>query len=111
MSELEFYKTRKPLYLDDNTLLVKFPTSKHMNASHAEWFSQEGIPYLHTIRGYYIENSHVMLYVNDFEIPNVSAQVFVYLFEYFPTIKWIGLGCNKGNIGEAWKPKLKIYKE
>lgn len=52
-----------------------------------------------------------MLYVNDFEIPNVSAQVFVYLFEYFPTIKWIGLGCNKGNIGEAWKPKLKIYKE
>lgn len=53
MSELEFHKTRKPLYLDDNTLLVKFPTSKHMNASHAEWFSQEGIPYLHTIRGYY----------------------------------------------------------
>lgn len=44
MSELEFHKTRKPLYLDDNTLLVKFPTSKHMNASHAEWFSQEGIP-------------------------------------------------------------------
>lgn len=26
----------------------------------------------------------------------------------FPTIKWIGLGCNKGALGEVWTPKLKI---
>lgn len=25
-----------------------------MNTSHAEWFSSEGIPYLHTVRGYYM---------------------------------------------------------
>lgn len=111
MTESDFHKLRKPFYLDDNTLLIKFPTSKHMNTSHAEWFSQEGISYLYTIRGYYIENSYVMLYTNDFEIPNIAAQVLIYLFEYFPTIKWIGLGCNKGNIGEVWKPKLKIYRD
>lgn len=39
MTEQQFHTIRKPLYLDPETLLVKFPTSKHMNSSHAEWFS------------------------------------------------------------------------
>lgn len=51
-----------------------------------------------------------MLYWNDFEIPNITTAVFSYLFEYFPQIKWIGLGCHKGKVGEIWMPKLKIYK-
>ena len=76
MTESDFHKLRKPFYLDDNTLLIKFPTSKHMNTSHAEWFSQEGISYLYTIRGYYIENSYVMLYTNDFEIPKKYKERF-----------------------------------
>lgn len=49
-----------------------------------------------------------MLYWNDYEIPNVNVSLFSYLFEYFPTIKWIGLGCYKGQVGEIWKPKLVV---
>jgi hypothetical protein len=48
------------------------------------------------------------MYWNDFEIPNVNASIFAYLFDYFPTIKWIGMGCHKGEDGQIWKPKLKI---
>lgn len=113
MTEQQFHTIRKPLYLDPETLLVKFPTSKHMNSSHAEWFSDYGIPFMHTVRGYYIKNEedeYLMLYWNDFEIPNITTAVFSYLFEYFPQIKWIGLGCHKGKVGEIWMPKLKIYK-
>lgn len=43
---LDFHKLRKPFYLDNDTLLVRTPSAKHMNTSHAEWFSSEGIPYL-----------------------------------------------------------------
>ena len=48
--------------------------------------------------------------VDDYEIPNVVTALFTYLFEYFPTVKWIGLGCHKGKVGEIWKPKLVITK-
>lgn len=109
MTEEEFHYIRKPLYIHPETLLVKFPSARHMNCSHAEWFSAEGIPYLHTIRGYYVDD-YVMLYTNDFEIPDVVVKILNYIFEYFPNIKWIGLGCNKGQPGEIWKPKLKVFK-
>lgn len=36
MTEQEFHNIRKPFYLDSETLLIKFPTSKHMNVSHAQ---------------------------------------------------------------------------
>lgn len=111
MSIQEFHNIRKPLYLDVDTLLIKFPTAKHMNTSHAEWFHDSNIPFLHTIRGYYLKNQqdeYVMLYWNDFEIPNINANILIYIFEYFPNIQWIGLECNKGQIGEIWKPKLTI---
>lgn len=55
MTEQEFHAIRKPLYLDSETLLVKFPTSKHMNTSHAQWFSEIGYPFVHTVRGYYMK--------------------------------------------------------
>ena len=38
---LDFHKLRKPFYLDNDTLLVRTPSAKHMNTSHAEWFSSE----------------------------------------------------------------------
>ena len=110
MTEEEFLTLRKPFYLSDDTLLVRTPTSKHMNATHAQWFHDVGIPYVQTIRGYYIQNSHITLYINDFEIPSVSPHVLIYLFEYFPDIKYIGLGCNKGKVGEIWRSKLQVYK-
>lgn len=113
---LDFHKLRKPFYLDNDTLLVRTPSAKHMNTSHAEWFSSEGIPYLHTVRGYYIPSydgseEYLMIYSNDFEIPNIICNIFIYLFDYFPNVKWIGVGCNKGKIGEIWSPKLKIYRD
>lgn len=111
MTEQEFHVKRKPFYLDNETLLVRFPTSKHMDCSHAKWFSEVGQTYIHTVRGYYIEDSHIMMYWNDFEIPNINASLFSYLFDFFPTIKWIGLGCHKGEVGAEWKPKLRITRE
>lgn len=116
MTVEEFHKKRQPFYIDDNTLLVKFPTAKHMDSGHAEWFSKDGIPYLHTVRGYYMPGSEehdefIMLYSNDFEIPNMICNIFIYLFEYFPKIKWIGVGCNKGKPGEIWTPKLQIFRD
>ena len=107
----EFNFIRKPFYIEPDSMLVRFPTQKHMNCSHADWFNDVGYVWLHTIRGYYLhteEDEFIMIYWNDFEIPNVNASFFVFLFEYFPNIKWIGLGCNKGEIGEIWEPKLKI---
>lgn len=107
----EFHNNRKPFYLDPDTLLVKFPNQKHMNCSHAEWFSDMGYTFVHIVRGYYWKDEHdeyLMLYWNDFEIPNINASIYSYLFDYFPNIKWIGLGCHKGIIGDIWKPKLKI---
>lgn len=113
MTVKEFHELRKPLYLDDN-LNIKFPDSRHLNCSCAEWFADYGIVWLHTVRGYYMktkEDEYVMLYWNDFEIPNITASAFIYLFEHFPNIKWIGLGCHKSKLGEIWKPKLKITRE
>lgn len=109
MTVEEFHTNRVPFYIDSDTGIVKTPSSKFLNDSHAAWFSKEGIPYLHTVRGY-IYDSFVMIYVNNFEIPNVSILIVDYLFAYFPNIKWIGLGCDRGKVGEIWKPKYKIYR-
>ena len=90
----EFHKIRKPFFIHPDTLLVIFPAQKHMNVSHAQWFTEMGYVYVHTVRGYYWkdeEDEYIMLYWNDFEIPNVNASIFAYLFDYFPTIKWIGM--------------------
>lgn len=110
----EFHNNRKPFYLDPDNLLVKFPTSKHMNTSHAVWFTDMSYPFLHTVRGYYYKDEtseFIMIYINDFAIPNLSVNVFSYLFEYFPTIQFIGVGCNKGKVGEIWKPQMKILRD
>lgn len=111
----EFHLNRKPLYIDSDSLLVRFPTSKHMNTSHAEWFTDMGYPWCHAIRGYLWETENheddrIVIYWNNFEIPNITCMVLNYLFEYFPNIKWVGLGCKVGKVGEIWEPQLKIYK-
>lgn len=114
MTEQEFLIKRKPFYIDSDTVLVKFPTSRHMDVSHAQWFTEVGYPYCHVIRGYLmddIEHPYVMLYWNDYEIPNIATSAFIYLFEYFPQIEYIGLGCHKGQVGEVWKPKLIVKRE
>lgn len=110
---MTFLEQRKPFYLENNTLNVIFPNQKYMNSSITEWFNGDKIPWLHTIRGYYMETEddcYVMLYENNFNIPNMSICVVPYIFTYFPNIKWIGLGCHIGAKGTIWKPQLKIIK-
>jgi hypothetical protein len=34
----------------------------------------------------------------------------VYLFEHFPLVKWIGLGCFRGEPDTFWEPQLKVYR-
>ena len=113
MTEEEFLIKRKPFYIDSDTVLVKFPTSRHANVSHAQWFTETGYPYCHTIRGYLmegVEHPFIMLYWNDYEVPNISTPAFSYLFEFFPQIEFIGLGCHKGKPGEIWKPKMAVVR-
>lgn len=109
----EFHKNRKPFYIDDESLLIKFPTAKHMDSPHSIWFTETGVPFVHCVRGYYLKtksDEYVMIYWNDFEVPNVNASLFAYLFDYFPNINYIGLGCIKTNKDEVWKPKLKVIR-
>lgn len=108
-----FHSARKPFYIDAETLLIKFPTSRHINCSHAQWFTEIGMPFVHCVRGYYKkteDEEFIMIYWNDFEIPNINASLIPYLFEYFPNIDYVGLGCDKGKPGEVWKPKFKIVR-
>ena len=85
---MTFLEQRKPFYLENNTLNVIFPNQKYMNSSITEWFNGDKIPWLHTIRGYYMETEddcYVMLYENNFNI-----YIFVYasvLFLGFETGK------------------------
>lgn len=112
MTEQEFHNKRQPLYLDDN-LNIKMGTGKYSNMSHAKWFNDISYPYVHTVRGYYMkteDDEFIMLYWNDYEVPNINMSVLSFIFEYFPDLKWIGLGCHIGKVGEIWEPKYMIYR-
>jgi hypothetical protein len=78
---------------------------------HAFLSRKYGYNWLFAIRGYYWPGSHVMLYIGDYECPNCTVLVTSYIFASFPDIKYIGLGCNKGNPGEIWPPKIIIAKD
>lgn len=108
----EFLQKRKLFYLEHDTCIIKFAPGKYMNSTHAEWFTEYNIPYLHTVLGYYWEDeedSHVMLYWNDYSVPNVISAIFPYLFTYFPKIQWIGLGCICDKEKTKWEPHFKVY--
>jgi hypothetical protein len=115
MTVEEFHQHRRPFYIDLNTGLVKFPSSKHMDTSHAEWFTDMGYQWCSVVRGYFWEtennvDDHVCIYTNNFNIPGVNIDILTYIFEHFLTVKWIGLGCYIGKPGEKWEPQLKVYK-
>lgn len=110
-----FHKSRKMFYLNDYGV-IKFIPSSNKKETHAKWFSDHDIPFLGTMRGYYKEGdkdkkeeSFIMIYINDFEVPSQMATgVLNYLFEYFPSISFIGLGAIRGERGDLWKPRLVI---
>ena len=110
-----FHKNRKMFYLNDYGV-IKFIPSSNKKETHAKWFSDHDIPFLGTMRGYYKEGdkdkkeeSFIMIYINDFEVPSqMATRVLDYLFEYFPAISFIGLGAIRGERGDLWKPRLVI---
>ena len=69
-----------------------------------------GYAWMWAIRGYYWPGSHVQLYMSDYETPNCTTLVAGYIFNYFPDIKYIGFGCNKGKPGELWEPKIIVVR-
>lgn len=106
-NEKDFHKGRLPFCVIDNVMVL--PPNCHVNSTHVEWFQDMEIPFINTVRGYIIEN-HILLYVNDFEIPNIDTHFLAYLFIRYPELEWVGLGCVKGVIGDEWKPKFVIRK-
>ena len=110
MTEQEFLKTRIPIWLEGSELHISRPTGTDVNDFHAYLSKKYGYDWIFTIRGYYWPKSHVTLYIGDYEMPNCTIMVASYIFNYFPDIKYIGFGCNKGEIGEIWEPKICVYR-
>jgi len=112
MTEKEFLEKRIPIWLEGEDLHISRPTSAADRTDmHAFLSKKYGYNWLFAIRGYYWPGSHVMLYNGDYETPNCTTYVSQYLFNYFPDIKYIGFGCNKGKVGEIWSPKVTIIRD
>lgn len=111
MTEQEFLEKRTPIWLEGEDLHVSTPSNMDKNDMHAFLSKKYGYNWMFAIRGYYWPGSHVILYIGDYETPNCTTLVTPYLFSYFPDIKYIGFGCNKGKPGEIWDPKIIIVKD
>lgn len=104
----EFLNNRTPLFIDENVKIVVIKGTKY-NRPLIEILQDYGYSWLGINRGYHKDN-HIMLYVNDFQIPNCNVILLQALFAYFPEVEWIGLGCLVGEPGEEWKPRLIVSK-
>ena len=111
MTEQEFLEKRIPIWLEGEDLHISTPSKNDANDMHAFLSKKYGYSWLFAIRGYYWPGSHVVLYIGDYETPNCTTLVAPYLFNYFPDIKYIGFGCDKGKVGEIWPPKIIITKD
>ena len=111
MTEQEFLEKRIPIWLEGEDLHVSIPSNMDKNNMHAFLSKKYGYNWMFAIRGYYWPGSHVILYIGDYEIPNCTTLVTSYLFSYFPDIKYIGFGCNKGKPGDIWEPKIVIARD
>ena len=106
MTEKEFLEKRTPIWLEGDDLHISTPGSSDRNDMHHFLSKKYGYNWMFCIRGYYWPGSHVCLYIGDYECPNCTTLVTSYIFNYFPDIKFIGFGCNKGEIGDMWEPKI-----
>jgi hypothetical protein len=110
MTEKEFLEKRTPIWLEGEDLHISMPTGNDRNDMHAYLVKKYGYNWMFAIRGYYWPGSHVMLYIGDYEVPNCTTMVTSYLFQFFPDINYIGFGCNKGEVGEIWSPKICVVR-
>jgi hypothetical protein len=111
MTEKEFLEKRTPIWLEGDDLHISTPSNMDKNDMHVFLAKKYGYNWMFAIRGYYMPGSHVMLYIGDYECPNCTTLVAPYLFSYFPDIKYVGFGCNKGNPGEIWPAKILIVRD
>ena len=111
MTEKEFLEKRIPIWLEGEDLHIATPSNMDKNDMHAFLSKKYGYSWLFAIRGYYWPGSHVTLYIGDYECPNCTTLVAPYLFNYFPDIKYVGFGCNKGAVGEIWPAKILIVRD
>ena len=111
MTEKEFLEKRTPIWLEGDDLHISTPSNMDKNDMHVFLSKKYGYNWLFAIRGYYWPGSHVQLYNGDYETPNCTTYVSQYLFSYFPDIKYVGFGCNKGKVGEIWPPKVTIIRD
>lgn len=111
MTEQEFLEKRIPIWLEGDDLHVSTPGSADRKDMHVFLSKKYGFNWLWSIRGYYWPGSHVQLYQGDYETPNCTTMVTSYLFNYFLDIKYIGFGCNKGEIGEIWPAKIVVARD
>ena len=111
MTEQEFLEKRTPIWLEGEDLHVSTPSNMDRMNIHAMLTKKYGYNFMFCIRGYYWPGSHVQLYIADYECPNCTLLVTTYLFQYFPDIKYIGFGCNKGKPGEIWPAKIVVARD
>ena len=113
MSEKEkkFLEERTPLYLIGDNMNITLVTGKDKDDIHSHLCKQYGINWMRTIRGYWIPNKLVCIYIGDYEIPNISIEIIQYIFNFFKDINYLGIGCNKGEVGEIWEPKICIARD
>lgn len=108
MTEQEFLEKRIPIWLEGDDLHISRPSSTDGNDMHTFLAKKYGYSWLFAIRGYYWPGSHVMLYMGQYETPNITTLVAPYIFSYFKDINYIGFGCYKGKPGEIWPAKIVI---
>lgn len=108
--EQKFHNERKAFYIDSGEIVWI-----NKGLSHKEYFKSINHPeYINRrIRGYVL-NDHILFYIGEeFRIPNIDMKSLYLLSKTIQVetgnlIKWIGLGCIEGEVGEEWKPMFKI---
>lgn len=111
MNEKEFHKSRIAFVILDGE--IKY--LKNSDMSHKEWCDSLGISdevFQSLVRGY-VYNGMIVYYCGDFKYDETVINIAVDTNERIASE--LGLedysvycGCAKGNIGEIWKPILKI---
>lgn len=108
--EKEFHNSRTAFYID-NEEIIYIPDGY----GHSDYFEEIGHPeYIDTkVRGY-IKDDLVMCYIGkDFSLPCIDDRVFIYksimpMLQKEKGVSKLGLGCEKGEIGEQWIPLVHL---
>lgn len=107
--ETIFHNKRTAFYVDSNKSIIYLKQGQ----SHSEYFKEIGHPeYINFVLRGYILNDHVLFYRGtNFDIPrSLTIKTIIELVSSIDktSIKWVGLGCIIGEVGEEWLPKITI---